>query len=411
MFKPKENPNDPSRLFLVEYNGSLEYTPEKWMGNTRTPNTVQYGFLIVTGVQAQNGVQDGSDVLDQFFLQIPPQAFNQKEIFANNIQATRKGVIVETEGVVFKDIVLKGTTGVFPGKRGSYQNERPGERFVDPPKPPAGVDEATGKSLDTAINTNTGYTEFLALRQFFLKYSTEKLETNGNRFLIFVNEKDNQNLIVEPMEFSMERDSKSPMAYNYTIVLKCIGSLDSLFQRDAQGDEESGVSLLQEIGNVAANVSARVKQGRATINQSRRLLERFTQAIDGTINDPLRQIQFATQDLADGVSTTLSLPRVLSGNARSAVLGIRESFDDIDNSVNGFSNQANTGVGATQQSESSQEFQASRAAREDIENDTRVPIPRLFVENVVEEIASLTNTLTDAFNINSDEFNEIVGHK
>ena len=47
------------------------------------------------------------------------KSIQQKEIFANNITATRKGVIVESEGVVFKDIIIKGTTGVFPHQRGS----------------------------------------------------------------------------------------------------------------------------------------------------------------------------------------------------------------------------------------------------------------------------------------------------
>lgn len=418
----KDKGGGDAKLFGAKIGGSVTLEAQKWVGNAGgDKRLVRYGFATMTLSQVQKGSQAGapSDATNlttsTYFLDIPPQSIQQKEIFANNIQATRKGVIVETEGVVFRDIVIAGTTGVFPGERGG--SNTPQANFTDitknPPKGPTGVDPKTGKSTASNVKTYSGYEEFIRLRQFFLAYAQSKVERDGDLFLIFVNQKDNQTLIVEPMEFNMERNSKSPMMYNYRIVLKGIGDLNALFKTSSSADaRKSGfLGQLEDIGNASANIQAAIQQGRATFNQSIRLLTRISQSVDQTINGPLRQLQFASEDLKDGVATVFSLPEILIRNATSAILATRENLNEVGSTINtalgtssGF-RVANSSDRAT----SAASFSQQREVVTKIQSDNRVSIPRSFIENTKTDISNLSNNLADFVGLGDPAYDAIKG--
>ena len=401
-------------LFNPAYGGSPTFSPEKWVGNTRGLK-VRYGFTLMNLNEVRSNSSPGkrpSSLIDNtaYYLDIPPQSIRQKEIFATNITATRKGIIVETEGVVFKDIVLQGTTGIFPGTRGGANT--PGSNlFTDPfkaPGGPAGVDPQTGKSRASGVKTVSGYEEFMRLRQYFLKYASEKVKSDGNLFLIFINEKDDQALIVEPLEFEMERSSKSPLTYNYRITLKAIGSLNTIFQGVSGPGESGGVlGILEDVGNLSANISASLAQGRAVISESTRLLSRFSQALDQTFIGPLRQTELAMKDLADGVATVLSLPEVLVRNATSSVLGIAESANQIGGSVSNFS--VSTTSDQAKRLAQTAEFQKQQQIKDRMMTDSKVPIPRSFLERNIRSSQNLSNDLADFTNLGDPFFDQIKG--
>lgn len=398
-------------LFDARVGGSVQLDRAKWTGNAKG-RKVRYGFAVLTLDQVRNNTPNQTEV---YYLDIPPQSIIQKEIFANNISATRKGIIVETEGVVFKDILIQGTTGVFPGERGG-SNTPQSNLFTDPfspPTPPQGVDPATGTSRKSGVATISGYEEFLRLRQFFLRYAQQKVETDGDRFLIFINEKDNQSLIVEPMEFTMERDKRSPMTYNYRINMKAIGDLNALFQGldDDEGSPGGIIGFLEDVGNLSANVSATIQQGRAVINQSTRLIQRLTQAADQTINQPLQQIQFAMEDLRDGLATAIALPEILIRNTNAAVLGIRENFEEIQTLVAAGPPKPKPGEASTSQSQSeiNQEFQITRDTVERIQTDNKVPLPRSFFQNARSSNQGLSDNLADFTGLGDPLYDSIKG--
>lgn len=423
-----------SGLFESRVGGSQEMLQSNWIGNAGSnKNLVRYGFLVLTLEQVvgrkniNNNSQSVSDSGGQdFFLQIPPQSLQQKEIFANQIQATRRGVIVETEGVVFRDIVLQGTTGIFPGQRGSANNERPNfSDFTKPPEPATGVSKDKGRSTASGVSTISGYEEFIRLRQFFLKYARDKVDADGNLFLIFINEKDRQQLIVEPLEFNMIRNAQNPMTYEYRIVLKGIGDLNGLFQQvSAEGDGADGfLGFLEDAGNIAANVSATIATGRAVINQSTRLLSRISQGIDQTINGPLRQLQFATEDINDGLTTVFSLPEILVRNTTNTILNIRENIADISSTVNtafgssfaaagqsaGVATAGPRVLSESQAADAAATFSQQQDVLRRIQNDTREPIPRSFVESTKNEVDEIANKVTDFVGLGSAEFDAIKG--
>lgn len=392
-----------AEYFQSEYGGANKFDSKNWLANTKAVSNksakLRYGFALVSqqDINSSKLIFSESDPL-VYYLDIPPQAITQRENFATNISATRKGIIVESEGVVFKDITIKGTTGVFPGERGKFNG--PQANFSDitaPPSEPAGVSD-DGISKQSNVRIISGYQEFMMLRQFFLKYAHDKIDHAGDLFMIFINEKDNQALIVEPLGFTMDRNSKTPLMYNYTIELKAIGSFNTLFTRPSSDD---ATDIFQKIGNIAANVSAGTGQVRAAINTTSGTLQKTFQAIDQTVNGPLRQIQFALQDLSDGISTVLSLPTILARNFTTTVADIRENASNIGNTV-GFKNSTDSANAAAQSTQ-----QDSVIAH--LNNDSRVAMPRDFVADTRDQIKGLRDNLADSFNLGDSDYNRIKG--
>lgn len=419
-----------AQLFNASVGGTVKLDKSKWIGNAGNNKTkVRYGFATLK-LQDLRSLSDPStavstnpsEIKGPYYLDIPPQAIQQKEIFSNQISATRKGVIVESEGVVFRDIVIQGTTGIMPGRRGN-SNVPQSNLFTDPtspPSPPSGVDRNTGLSRDPNTVVLSGYEEFLRLRQFFLKYAADKVAKDGNLFLIFINEKDNQSLIVEPMEFTMTRDAKSPLTYNYRIVMKGIGDLNTVFSNEQDGTNNRGgiLGFLEDVGNVSANVSAAIQQGRAAFNQSIRLLRRISQAVDTTINGPLRQVQFATEDVKDGVATTLALPEILVRNASDTVLNIRENYNDIEAllGLGAFSaasvppkEKPGQTVTTADREDLQQDYKTTVDVLDRIENDEKVPIPRATLENTRNDLETLSNNLTDFVGLGDPSYDALKG--
>lgn len=406
-----------SALFNAKVGGTAKLERDKWIGNAGTNKVkVKYGFATLTLTQVKQG-----GFQEIYYLDSPPQSIQQKEAFATNIQATRKGVIVETEGVVFRDIIIQGTTGVFPGKRGDATNPRPNKDFTAPPLPPAGVN-IDGRSTFPRVDTISGYEEFIRLRQFFLAYAQQKVESDGNLFLVFINEKDNQQLIVEPLDFTMERNSKSPMTYNYKIVLKGIGDMNALFGRTSPEEaKRTGVlGFLESAGNVSANIQASIQTGRAVANQSIRLLTRISQSVDQTINGPLRQIQFASEDVNEGLSTAFSLPAILVRNATSAILATRENMQEIGNTVNsalglrgGFTVATGSGQSrvesASERAAAAAKFAEQRTILEQVNNDSRVPLPRSFIANSKNDLGTLNDNLADFVGMGDSSYDAVKG--
>ena len=314
-------------LVVSKGTGHSTFVPENWTGNTnRIGAKLRYGFSVINidqigsnGLKTFDGLQNG-DLLKTYYLDIPPQAISQKEIFATNITATRRGIVVESEGVVFKDIIISGTTGVFPGKRDGFGGEQVDYKKLTQAPTKAGGVQAEGTSKSSTIVS--GYSEFLGLRAYFLKYAQSKIEANGNLFLVFINEKDQQALVVEPLEFTMERNSKNPVQYQYRIVLKCLTTLDAAFSGAEKAKDSVG--LINDIVNISRNASAAIQQFRAAVGTTNRLVQSISQEIDKTFINPLRLLGLALKDVAEARHNILATGAALLKNLDDSLLTIAE---------------------------------------------------------------------------------------
>lgn len=444
----RANPGGSGKVALVNKDKYLPgFDATKWTGNnTRTGDQrLRYGFRKISLTQLNSAVSNGPGSLNSptYYLDIPPQAISQKENFATNIQATRRGVIVESEGIVFRDIVIQGTTGVFPGKRDSFggvqaQNpfstnpESGRNKFTESPSKKGGV-SSEGRS--GAATNVTGYEEFLALRAFFVQYSEEKVQARGDLFLVFINEKDQQALLVEPLEFVMERNSKAPMQYQYRIVLKCIGVLDAALESRSKS-KPTPDSILTQIANVSANASAAIIQFRAAVGATNRLVQSISQEIDKTFINPLRLLGAALKDVSEARKNVLTSSAALRRNLNESLLSIEEArFDktvenmikDVTlvstvraNTSGGFV--ASSGIvaqgklserGITDTTTSNKllsDAQAENFIRGSVsalEQSAQEPLPKAYVQGLRDEAQKLADDIADAVNLGDPAYNQI----
>lgn len=432
----RSNPGTAGKVTLVNKDKYLPgFDATKWTGNnTRTgEQRLRYGFRKISLTQLNSAVSGGPGSLlgsPTYYLDIPPQAISQKENFATNIQATRRGVIVESEGIVFKDLVIQGTTGIFPGKRDSFGGAQAQNPF-EPPSRKGGV-SAEGRS--SASTNVTGYEEFLALRAFFVQYSEEKVQARGDLFLVFINEKDQQALLVEPLEFVMERNSKAPMQYQYRIVLKCIGVLDAALEAKVKS-KPTPDSFLNQIANVSANASAAIIQFRAAIGATNSLVQSISQEIDKTLINPLRLLGAALKDVSESRKSVLTSSSALRRNLNDSLLSIEEArFDQtVENMIKdtslvssvratsgGFV--ASSGIvaqgklserGITDTNTSNKllsNAQAENFIRSSVsalEQSAQEPLPKAYVQGLREEAQKLADDIADAVNLGNSSYNQI----
>lgn len=427
---------------LVNPEGELSadtaaFDPTLWSGNTnrKGDKRLRYGFKIIDindfGTDLGLGSRSRSTTAT-YYLDIPPQAISQKEVFATNISATRRGVMVESEGVVFKDIVIAGTTGVFPGSRDGYGGQQANfSDFTSAPKRAGGVQENGTSKSSTVIS---GYAEFMALRAFFLKYAQSKIAGNGRKFLLFINEKDQQALVVEPLEFTMDRNSKNPMQYQYRIVLKCITTLDAAFGGVA-GAKDPG-SILNDIVNVSRNAVAAIQQFRAAVGATNRLVQSVSQEIDKTFIQPLRLLGTALNDVADARANILAVPTVLRRNLNESVLSIQENRFTKSNKelsalvlASGVVAVSAVTAGATANNSSASGKISTRGSTDSltstnllnqakadnyvsstinsIETSSLDPLPKSFVSSLRDQAQSLADDCADAVNLGNADYDVI----
>lgn len=215
----------------------------------------------------------------EFKLQLNPQNINQDENFAINITPTQDAIISEHNGIVFRDLVISGTTGINPN-RGSTGARADGRTLTNP-------------------SSRTGYEEFHHLRNYLRAYATFKKKVeNRNYVLTFLNRKDGEELIVEPVRFSMKRSGSRGPLYDYDIQFKVIGNLSFL---DPDQNPYPAISSLQEtIGQINDTLAA----GRAVLLRGSDLLRQVEREINNTLFEPLRQADLAIKTLG-GISTQL----------------------------------------------------------------------------------------------------------
>src|SRR3954469_17226302 len=152
-----------------------------------------YGFVLFTP-SAPSG--------EEFIFPLNPQSIEQEEEAAVTITPTQGGgKFIENQGSIFKDIVISGTTGFLPlknfrGVQGPALLQQAAARLT-------GSGDAA--SARTEFAKVSGYHTFHTLRTLFRKYlqihRAERVEIRRKTTMFWVNLKDNEVWLVEPMSF------------------------------------------------------------------------------------------------------------------------------------------------------------------------------------------------------------------
>ena len=211
----------------------------------------------------------------KYRLQLNPQSIKQSEPFSIKIIPTQSGIVTENEGFVLKDLVISGTTGIYPSRG------------------PNGVPDG-GYSID---GNKSGYQEFLDFRNFIREYAEiKKSPTSSNVKLIFKNFKDNEFWYVEPVKFDGSRSKDTPFSYNYEVTFKIIGKAETLFD-----------SFLSALG--IDNILDGIENSIDVFNGYVGLLENIESAVSNILILPLETAMGIIQGISQGVIRVSSLPR------------------------------------------------------------------------------------------------------
>jgi len=229
---------------------------ERW-----NQTNLKYGFSVVDVNQPANSIEG----FNEFKLAINPLDLSQDEQFAINITPTQDGVVSEHNGIVFKDLVISGTTGVHSGR---------------------GVGGATssGKGLGVSRSVS-GYENFHRLRNYFRAYAKFKKVTNEvSRIaaLVFINRKDNEKLIIEPIKFVLKKSSSRATLYYYNIVCRVIGTATAQTLED-------NIPFFKILDDATDIINDAFIIGRGILLRGVDLLTSVEREINTTFYEPLRQ--------------------------------------------------------------------------------------------------------------------------
>jgi len=239
-----------------------------------------------------------------FYLQINPQQLQQDEEFSIQFFPTPKGITVEHQGSIMKDIVISGVTGIQP-RRGVGGVDNDGDLIM-----------SKGES---------GYKQFHDLRNYIRAYIEKKKDPdNKDLQLVFFNIKDQEFFVVEPTRFSLKRSSDRPLAYEYTITMKALTRATAL--PDDRNLFERILGTIDDVFDEALNL---IKVSRGILNGSVELIRTVDREVRSKILTPLEQVELAIEDFQAGLTTVMNLPRRFLKDLKNQITEIGDKFSDI----------------------------------------------------------------------------------
>lgn len=302
---------------------TLEYLKEqarqKKTGDTNFLKRLLYFFeLIVPAEKMKNGEQ-----LNFLFpLIIPPESITMSEPFA--VEATETlggGLYVEENGIIQRNLTLKGNTGFMPRNLQTTANG-PGGNFLK---------QAARASLGALINLGvvTGKPDLRAMdapsysrklpirvlaaisgpRHFqylqdavFRTYADLKKDpvSSAGTSLRFHNPKDEEHWEVVPMRFELERDKgKNRFLYNYNIELLVVGPAE-----EAEFNYMEDKTLLEQFNDKVRTVKKGVDLVTGALNDLTRLTAEIRKSISNIVVliDAVNRINSAANDFINGVT-------------------------------------------------------------------------------------------------------------
>lgn len=363
--------------------------PDKW--NKLLP----YGFSVVK----YSNPTIRAFGFKSFKLPINPTELHQDDKFSINITPTQDAVVSEHNGIVFKELVISGTTGIHPG-RGVFGSNSKGKSV-----------------LQTGDKQKSGYVLFQELRNYLRAYAEHKKNSiNNEDVLIFENKKDNEALVVEPVNFRMDRMPNKGNLYFYNITLRVIGNVKF------RGIKLTEIQqMIKDIDNIIANIHDGLDFARGVVAGASDLLNKLEREINNTIIDPLRKFDLLVSEIG-GLGNNLShfanniigrlsntfLGSILTGvfapdikkqssNPRAkadqgSISVITMSYEDKKkNKINEDNLPPNV----------AEEF---KKEKEDIVNNTT----KKFFQDLRDNLEKLRDNAADSFGLGDEEYNEYV---
>jgi len=249
-------------------------TPRRW--NLILP----YSLMVVranidrnNNIKSYEVVKNNAGKLMAYVLPIGPHNLSINMPFAMRTTVLADGILVESNGIPLKQVVINGTTGVLPYRElneASYDATDIGSIFTTVQAARNLV--ATFKSFaqnqtnnfqqSDQFFDNTGYEQFHKLSEFLQYYAfLAKQPENKDLRLALDLAKDNITYLVTPKNFSLIKVADAPLEYRYTIFLeawkriKVEGNQNQKFQEELAANPFQNKNLMQNVLDTLVNVS------------------------------------------------------------------------------------------------------------------------------------------------------------
>lgn len=356
----KAEPDASANIPISAYTDGFWYQPP--IDGMRWNKLYPYKLSIVKVTKASDGNPSWAEVPAWgFTLPIPPKSLTITTNPAVSVEATLGGIHEQSNGVVFKMINLRGSTGVLPlkGSGASAQplsaisgltqsifggtveaigrtansglalaNVRPTQQLVP---------DSTFQDLNSAINLTSGYYQFKLLEKFLQNYlNLTKTRVGADYRLALCCFKDERVYLVTPVPWTLERSSNSPYEYNYNLSFKAWRQIKLGVDVQAANDYRPAMQTAGGIGSIMKAVL----DARDILSNARDAISNIGKDVDAAFFEPLRQLALFAKDLTGVPLACADLPRSIISSAKSLIItwvatqqsldGTRTQFRDSD---------------------------------------------------------------------------------
>lgn len=187
------------------------------------------------------GGSTGQNKAEHFFT-MPPKVVDVTEPYTSKVVPTQNGgIYVESHGCIIREVRIQGTSGLRPNKPipvsvdllgGLGVLSGPANSLLGPVI--NSIDNlidtfsGTGNARGLDASERTGYDDVMKLRNIFRAYSDYKQnnDKSSKTVMVWRDIRTADYWIVEPREFKLVQDAKSPLTYTYSIALKTLSRLE-----------------------------------------------------------------------------------------------------------------------------------------------------------------------------------------
>jgi hypothetical protein len=163
-----------------------------------------------------------------------PQSYECSEPASTTITPTQEGgKFIESHGSLFKDIRIGGTVGFRPNPVSTELVKGLGEATgIQVSIPNSALQVFSNDERGLSPKEATGFDDILFLRNIFRAYWDSKSndETARRYALVWIYAKESESWIVEPMQFTTQRESSKPLSWTYQIQLRTLYPLNYIFK-------------------------------------------------------------------------------------------------------------------------------------------------------------------------------------
>jgi len=304
----------------------------------------------------------------EYYFSVPPKNIEMSEPYATKIIPTQNGgKYVESHGSIIRDIRIQGNSGLRPNKplplsinllsgiplgplaapvnslAGPIINraDRLATSATDLVGALGAAFGATTASRGLVDSERTGFDDIMFLRNIFRHYSDRKRtnQNSSNALMVWRNAKDADYWIVEPKEFKLIQDSKSPLTYNYQITFKTLGRFEFTFK--ATPDPLAAINASK---NLIAQIQTSSRELTNTLLVVSSQIDRLAGAGVFAQNLIMEPIIRAVQGTSAMVGSAQGFTPTFTNNWQRLEDSLNEAVDRLDKKLYPSINKDNLGV-------------------------------------------------------------------